>query len=325
MKSKKNAVMGIALAAVVVAGFAYFMPQDTKSQRVLFIDSYHQGYPWSDGITNGIQNVFADSNVTLQIHRMDTKRNGSEQFKKQAALKAKAVIEQFQPDVVIATDDNASKYLIVPYYRGGDLPFVFAGVNWDASIYGFPASNVTGMVEVSAPDQLLEIIETVAEGTRLGSLTGDTATGRKENENYARILNITFDEEAFVSTFEEWKQAYLAMQDNVDILFMYNNAGIDGWNDQEAAQFVEANAKIPSGSVHPWMAPYVLVAFTKDATEQGEWAATTALEILNGRRPSDIPMTRNTRGRMMVNSKMARSLNMEIPASMLEAAQDILR
>jgi ABC-type uncharacterized transport system substrate-binding protein len=325
MKSKMNAVMVIGLAAVVVAGAALFMSPDTKGKKVLFIDSYHQGYPWSDGITAGIQTVFADSNVDLRIHRMDTKRNGSEEFKQQAALKAKAVIDQFKPDVVIATDDNASKYLIVPYYRGGDLPFVFAGVNWDASVYGFPASNVTGMVEVSAPDQVLEIIETVAEGTRLGSLTGDTATGRKETENYAKILGITFQEEAFVSTFEEWKQAYLAMQNNVDILFLYNNAGIDGWNDEEAARFVEANARIPSGSVQPWMAPYVLVSFTKDATEQGEWAATTALEILNGRRPSEIPLTRNTRGRMIVNSKMARSLNMEIPASMLSAAQDILR
>jgi len=325
MKSKRNAFMAIAFAGIVAAGAAYYYYPNLTSKKVLFIDSYHQGYPWSDGITSGIQSVFANTDVELMIHRMDTKRNGSEDFKKKAAMKAKAVIEQFKPDVVIATDDNASKYLIVPYYRGGDLPFVFAGVNWDASIYGYPARNVTGMVEVSAPDQLLQIIGTVSQGQRLGSLTGDTATGRKENENYATILDITFEEEAYVATFEEWKQAYLAMQDKVDILLMYNNAGIQGWNDQEAVAFVEANAKIPSGSVQPWMAPYVLVAFTKDATEQGQWAATTAMEILNGRSPAEIPMTRNSRGRMIVNSKMARSLNMEIPASMLTAAEDILR
>ncbi len=325
MKSKRNAFMAILLAGVVAAGAAYYLYPNFKSQKVLFIDSYHEGYPWSDGITAGIQSVFEGTNVTLQIHRMDTKRNGSEEFKKQAALKAKAVIEQFKPDVVIATDDNASKYLIVPYYRGGNLPFVFAGVNWDASVYGYPARNVTGMVEVSAPDQLLQIIGTVSEGRRLGSLTGDTVTGRKENENYARILGITFEEEAFVNTFQEWKDAYLDLQDKVDVLLMYNNAGIEGWNDAEAVAFVEANAKIPSGSVQPWMAPYVLVAFTKDATEQGEWAATTAMEILSGRSPSEIPMTRNSRGRMIVNSKMARTLNVEIPASMLTAAEDILR
>ena len=49
------------------------------------------------------------------------------------------------------------------------------------------------------------------------------------------------------------------------------------------------------------------------------------MEILNGRNPAEIPITRNSRGRMIVNSKMARSLNMEIPASMLTAAEDILR
>ena len=47
--------------------------------------------------------------------------------------KAKAEIDAFKPDVVIAADDNASKYLIEPYFKDAALPFVFCGVNWDAS------------------------------------------------------------------------------------------------------------------------------------------------------------------------------------------------
>ena len=65
------------------------------------------------------------------IFRMDTKRNTDEEFKKTAALKAKAEIEASKPDVVIAADDNASKYLIQPYFKDASLPFVFCGVNWD--------------------------------------------------------------------------------------------------------------------------------------------------------------------------------------------------
>jgi hypothetical protein len=40
---------------------------------------------------------------------MDTKRNTSEDFKKQAGLKAKKAIADFTPDVVIASDDNGTK------------------------------------------------------------------------------------------------------------------------------------------------------------------------------------------------------------------------
>ncbi len=46
---------------------------------------------------------------------MDTKRNTSEEFKQEAALKAKALIESSNPDVVIVSDDNAVKCLVQPY------------------------------------------------------------------------------------------------------------------------------------------------------------------------------------------------------------------
>jgi ABC-type uncharacterized transport system substrate-binding protein len=326
MKGKFIAiVLGVlAIGAVAVGGGYTFLMGEGGGKRVLFIDSYHAGYPWSDGITAGIQQVLAEKDVELRIHRMDTKRNGSEEFKKQAAQKAKALIEEFKPDVVIATDDNAQKYLVVPYYRGGDLPFVFAGVNWDASPYGYPASNVTGMVEVSRPDELVNILRTLSGGVSLGSLTGETDTAHKEHAYYADQMSISFDESAYVKTFDQWKQEFVRLQDEVDMLFMYNNAGIEGWNDDEAIRFVRENARIPSGSVQPWMAPYVLVAYTKNAQEQGEWAAQAALQILNGTSPSSIPMTTNKRGNMIINSQLAQRLQLEIPASLLNSADDVL-
>lgn len=322
----RKALIGltVAVAIVSVGSLAVLRPL-SSSKKILFIDSYHQGYAWSDGITAGIQNTLADKSVDLKIHRMDTKRNGSEAFKKQAALTAKAVIEEYQPDVVIAADDNASKYLIVPYYRGGDMPFVFAGVNWDASVYGFPANNVTGMVEVSRPNELLDILQSFSGGAVLGSLTGDTTTSRKENEYYASQFGIRFDEEIFVKTFEQWKQAYIALQDEVDILLLYNNAGIQGWDDQEAIRFVHQHSRVPSGSVQPWMAPFVLVAYTKDATEQGEWAADAALQILDGAYPSSIPMTTNKRGKMMLNSALANRMQLDMPPELLSSASDVIR
>ena len=52
-----------------------------------------------------------------------TKKATKKASKKKAAKKAKAVIETFLPNVVIASDDNASKYLIQSYYKNADLPF----------------------------------------------------------------------------------------------------------------------------------------------------------------------------------------------------------
>ena len=125
-------------------------------KKILFIDSYHEGYAWSDGITRGVQSTLEGTGVNLKVIRMDTKRNTSDDFKKAAARKARAEIEAFKPDVVIAANDNASKFLIEPYFKNAELPFVFCGVNWDASVYGFPYSNTTGMVEVTPIPQIID-------------------------------------------------------------------------------------------------------------------------------------------------------------------------
>lgn len=317
---KAKMILGVAVAGILAVGAAFLLLDKAEPRRVLFIDSYHAGYAWSDGITAGIQQTLADENVVLRIHRMDTKNNTSEEFKQRAGLLAKAVIEEFNPDLVIATDDNAQKYLIAPYYRNTELPVVFAGVNWDASVYGYPADNITGMVEVSAVPEMLGLIRQITPGQRVASLSGNTETLRKEIKNYNDVLGLEFDEDRRVSTFDEWKAAFLEMQDSADILYMYNNAGIAGWDDDEANRFVLEHSRIPSGSVQPWMAPYVLVTFTKDPYEQGEYTARTAMRILNGESPRDIPLVTNQRGKVLLNSELARALGLSIPSELLANA-----
>jgi hypothetical protein len=55
--------------------------RDLGWEKVLLIDSYHEGYEWSDGIVNGAKKAFKDSGIDLKVFRMDTKRNGSDDFK----------------------------------------------------------------------------------------------------------------------------------------------------------------------------------------------------------------------------------------------------
>ena len=78
-------VMTYAMCAILSTSSIMVHADDIAGKKVLFIDSYHTGYKWSDGITKGIQDVVGDSGVELKIHRMDTKRNTSEEFKKNAA------------------------------------------------------------------------------------------------------------------------------------------------------------------------------------------------------------------------------------------------
>jgi hypothetical protein len=135
-----------------------------KGKKILYINSYHEGYEWSDGVTKGIQSILDNTDIELKIILMDTNRNTSEDFKKQAGLKAKKAIEDFKPDVVIASDDNAFKYVIMPYYKNVELLVVFCGLNWDTAIYDAPYTNTTGMIEVALIPQLLKRLRLYPRG-----------------------------------------------------------------------------------------------------------------------------------------------------------------
>lgn len=294
-----------------------------EGKKVLYVDSYHEGYEWSDGEVRGVENVLNNTGIELKIFRMDTKRNDTEAFGKQAGLKAKSVIEDFKPDVVIAADDPAFKYVIMPYYKDAALPFVFCGMNWDVSIYGAPYKNTAGMIEISLTPQLTSYLREYSRGDRIGFIAGNTTTDLKNAEYYKKLFNITLTKRYHVKTFEDWKEAFLKLQNEVDILIVENNAGITSWDDKEAEAFVLENTKIPAGATQVYMTRYSLISFTKIAEEQGEWSAQAALRILNGTRPSDIPVVTNKRGELFVNLKIADKLGVVINPELLKNSKVI--
>lgn len=308
---------------------------DTTKQhkkKVLYVDSYHRGYTWSDKITQAICRTFnaklnpddsvdnTNSIVTLRVTRMDTKRNSSIEFKKSAALKVKKLIESWKPDLVIASDDNASKFLIVPYYKDSTLPFVFCGVNGGAKKYGFPCSNVTGMIEVMLIEQIVSTLKKYAKGTRIGFIKSDTLTSLSEKDFIEKKLHCSLITR-FVKDFESWKLQYQKLQQDVDILLVGNGSGIKGWDPKKAEKFVQSTTKIPTGNWDSWMASYVLVVFADVPSEQGEWAAQTALKILGGTPPSEIPITANKQARIILNMKLAKKLSIIFPFELVQNAE----
>jgi len=293
------------------------------AKRVLYVDSYNQGYEWSDGVLEGIQSVLDNSGIDLKIFHMDTKRNTDEAYKKSAALQAKELIASFRPDVVIASDDNASKYLIMPYFKDVRLPFVFCGVNYNADDYGFPYSNVTGMLELPPAIKLIYSLKHFKRIVTVGYLAADTLTERKDGSYTKRDVREDFIER-YVKTFDEWKMAFNQMQNQVDVLIVGNNGGIKGWNDAEARRFALDNTRIPTGCLLDWMAPVVFLGATRSAQEQGSYAATTALKILDGTPASNIPIVGNVQANIIINMQIANKLGIKVPKSFLKIASRII-
>ncbi len=291
------------------------------SHKVVWVDSYHKGYAWSDGVERGIRKGLAGKNIELVIHRMDTKRKSCDNYCQQAGLQAKKVLDQIKPDLVIATDDNAQKFLVVPYLKDTDLPVVFSGVNWDAEEYGYPSKNITGMVEIDHIGELVALMEKDAKGNRIGYLSTNVPTARKNADAINRLFFENQMQLYMVSTFDAFKQQFLRAQEEVDMLIIYNDAGIKGWDDMAAETFLAQHTRIPTCSTMDFMNRFSVYTNSKSPDEQGEYAATVAVQILAGKKPDAFPLVRNKKSHLTVNLKMAKAAGIVVPLPVLKTAE----
>lgn len=302
--------------------------------KVLYVDSYHAEFEWVKEITEGILKVFniqvlrdgswddSNSRVDLKIIHMDTKRKRSEKYKEKVGEEAKNIIKQWKPDVVIVSDDNACQYLVVPFFKNSQIPFVFCGVNWDASVYGFPWENVTGMVEITLVDEVVERLRPFARNDTVGLIVGNTITGEKNEKNIKKHFDYNFVVKK-PNTFYEFCDSFNALQETCGMLLLTEIESMAPYSKRRAQIFVNRNTHIPTGSVFGFSAPFVVLTTATTGYEQGEWAAKTALRILRGEKPSDIPIAKNKQATLYLNMQLAKKLNVKLPIHVIEGAKFI--
>jgi hypothetical protein len=313
--------IALTLASVLLATPTSAAAVEVKGKKVLFVNSYHAGYAWSDGEERGARGVLGPAGVELRFFRMDTKRHQGSAFSRQAAELARAEIAAYRPDLVIVADDPAVGFLLAPYYRDAALPFVFCGVNWDAAKYGLPFGNTTGMVEIGLVRLVLDGLRPHARGERVGFLSADSETERIEAPYYKKALGLTFEKQQLVRTMAEWRQAFVEMQGRVDLLLLGNIAGINDWNEAEMTAFVREHSRIPSGAMFDHMMHYAMLGFTKVPEEQGAWAGRAALEILQGKPPGAIRVTANQQARILINKRLAARAGVNFRPEQLRSAE----
>ena len=158
---------------------------------------------------------------------------------------------------MIASDDIASKYLIVPYYHDADIPFVFCGVNWTVEQYGFPFSNVTGMIEVAAIEPMFDKAAAITGKIRHAFYIGaDTLTEQKnlnrfQNAGKRYSIKIT---SRLVQTMSEWIETYDEAQ-QADLIIIGSNAGIQNWDEETVQSAIQPISTTLSTTNHSWMMP----------------------------------------------------------------------
>ena len=135
------------LVTIITLCISFLYPPTTLAYRynVFVVMSYEEDNPWCQEIKKGIDSVLSGSSEITYFY-MDTKinREGGEL----KASEAYALYQKIKPDGVITADDNAQQMFVLPYLKDNvETPVMFSDVNAEADKYGYPASNVSGILE----------------------------------------------------------------------------------------------------------------------------------------------------------------------------------
>ncbi len=190
--------------------------------------SYEKINPWCTEIKEGIDSVFANTCEPTYFY-MDTKVNLAGGSLK--AEDAYALFRKLKPDGVITVDDNAQSMFVLPYLKDKvKTPVMFCGVNAEAKKYGYPATNVSGILErghiresVAFAKQLSPSIKTI------GFLAKDSPSGRallrqveRESDTYLAKVALA----RLVKTVKELVNMGEELKEQCDAIFMDSMEGI---------------------------------------------------------------------------------------------------
>lgn len=265
---------------------------------ILVLHSYDKDYSWVRDINIGVNRVLKNKYLyQVRWYYMDTKRHPDERYKTSAGISARDLIEQTRPDVVIAMDDDAQKYVAKYFSNNPKIKIVFGGVNKEAEDYGYEkASNVTGILE-RLP--LTAISETLQSARHLQQLKrpvqiaylGDSSETVTGDANQIRKFDWAphqMKEVRQVKTWGEWQSSILELGQQVDVILLTNYRGLQrSATDpslvpaKEVVAWTEKNSTVPVvGGNGFYTEDGGMMAIGTSPFEQGEVAARKALQIV---------------------------------------------
>lgn len=292
-----------------------------ERKQVLYINSYHMGFKFSDEILSAITAVFKEQgNIDLRIEYLDTKRINDPEYYKRIYQLFEYKYKDANLDLVMSSDDAALNFLfdnadtLFP-----DIPVVFVGANFFDVTRLAGHERFTGISEEADIAGTLDIALNLHPETKRVVVVNDTTvTGQKIHQIFTELMpqypQITFEFLEDVTMDEIRQRLGTLSQDSLVLLtiFSKDKAGSFFEYDQFTSLVAESSS-VPVYGTWDFSLGYGIVGgkLTSGYTE-GERAAKLALRILAGENPGDIPVDRLVKSRYMFDYKVLDKRGIEI-------------
>ena len=300
VKARRLAIL-IVLAAVLLAAPISTSNAATPSTTVLILNSYHQGYSWTDGEVAGISSTIGNAQASAQVsvEYLDWRRFPAQQNLDQveALLTSRYGVEK--PGVLIVTDNPALEFALdhrSTLFAG--VPIVFCGINDYQPTVLRGMKNITGVAEEIDPASTIALaLRLHARATGVFVITDFTETGLAIRRTIQGVLpefqdraNFTFSPD---STLQELLDKVAALPRDTIILtapFTSDKAGV--FTDiPEFTALLAAHTNLPIyGIYEEGLGQGIVGGVLTSPNLEGEKAGQLAVRILGGESADQIPV-----------------------------------
>jgi PAS domain S-box-containing protein len=310
----------------VLAIWSQHLQADSK--KVLLLNSYHSGYEWTDDIMRGVKIALANSNPAVEIHTefMDTRRHVRPEFASTVAEFYKVKFGRMHFDAIIASDDAAAHFLLEHHdeiFLG--VPVIVCGVNEyrgsSAYLTRLPETRkwLTGILETIDLEDNVNLVLKLHPATKMIVNVGDELNVPyvQDLERSHPAIKVRRLQTQNLALQDLGKQLSELPHDSVVILATFSRDA-DGlqFTMTESARFVCERSPVPVyGLSKNTLGTGIVGGRLIDGYFHGMEAGKTALAILNGARPSSIPIQAASSNRYFFDDRQLR--RWAIPAAAL--------
>lgn len=282
-----------------------FAEQGVSPHRILFINSYHRGFLWSDGIEDGIQETLKSYKqpVDLYIEYLDTRRFPDSNYLSSVAEMFISKHSKTVYDAVIVSDNPAFDFAVK--YREKifpNSPIIFCGYNSFRPEIIKDMTNISGVNEEIDFSGTIEMALAVHPKTKkLVFVTTDHySTGKQNQEAVEKTLIPTYQNRYQIQQIknlylQEIKKELANLNPNDTLVFIFGTP-IDSRNNK-SMKIEEYYKQQAIASAAP---TYSFWDFTLNTgimggniitgLDQGRAATELVLKILNGEPIDQIPV-----------------------------------
>lgn len=265
--------------------------------NILIINSYHKGLTWTDDVTRAVESTLKGQNIYVEY--MDAKRHSDLDYLNFLRTLYSNKYQGLHLDVIISSDDHALSFLLVnrdSLFPG--VPIVFCGVNDYTPEALLGQKNITGIVESFDIGATLEMaIQLHPQTQNIVIINDTTLTGQANKRVIERLLPSFRDRVSFVF-FEDISMAGLRAKlqqlpsDTIILLmsFIRDSTGRT-FDYDKSIELIAEKAAVPIYGIWDfYLNKGIIGGKLTSGRAQGEMAANTAMQIIDGASADDLPV-----------------------------------